>query len=291
MAAEKQTSFEGTIIQNFYFFLEHTKEKEIMLQHLHDILQPEFERMGAGKSTLDVLGVGSGGGEMDVQMLALLQSVCPAVPITVDIVDGSVQLTDSFKALVASTASLQEIPFTWHTMNNEEYEKKAKAEEDMKKFDFIHMIHVVYYVDDLEETLRFHHSLLKKNGRLLIVLNAATSGWVPLWKTYLKELRAGAFTDKPKVTSEDVVACVKKQGLKYDEYVIPNSFDVTECFDPSSATGERLLSFMTSRESFSRSFTPEVRAGMLDLIRNKCSTMKGGRVLFDSTFSCILVHA
>lgn len=224
-------------------------------------------------------------------MLSLLQSVFPAVPITADIVDGSIQLTESFKALVANTANLQKIPFTWHIMNSEDYEKQENAKEDKKKFDFIHMIHVLYYVDDLNETLKFHHSLLKNNGRILIILNAATSSWVPLWSTYLKEFSAGTNTDKPKVTSADVIACLKSQGLKYDEFVIPNSFDITECFNPSSAIGERLLSFMTSQAHFSQSFTPDIRAGILDLLRNKCSTVKDGRVSFDSTFSCILVHA
>ncbi|XP_029968257.1 histamine N-methyltransferase A-like [Salarias fasciatus] len=291
MSAGKQTSFEGTIIQNFNFFLEHTEEHKVMLQHLPGILRPEFERIGAGKSSLDVLGVGSGAGDMDAEMLSLLQSVFPAVPITADIVDGSIQLTDSFKALVANTANLQKISFAWHIMNSEDYEKQVKAQEDMKKFDFIHMIHVLYYVENLNEALKFHHSLLKRNGRLLIIVNAATSDWVPLWKAYMKELRAGTDIDKPKMTSGEVIACLKSQGLKYDEYVIPISFDITECFNPGSTTGERLLSFMTSRPHFSQSFTPDIRAGILDLLRNKCSTMKDGRVFFNSTSSCIIVHA
>lgn len=29
---------------------------------------------------------------------------------------------------------------------------------------------MVYYVDDLEETVKFYHSLLKKNGRLMIII-------------------------------------------------------------------------------------------------------------------------
>lgn len=38
-------------------------------------------------------------GEVDVQMVTLLQSSLPAVPITVDIVEGSSQLTDNFKGI------------------------------------------------------------------------------------------------------------------------------------------------------------------------------------------------
>lgn len=38
-------------------------------------------------------------GELDIQMLTLLQSTFPAVPITADIVEGSSQLTDIFKGI------------------------------------------------------------------------------------------------------------------------------------------------------------------------------------------------
>ncbi|KAM9347760.1 histamine N-methyltransferase A-like [Symphorus nematophorus] len=290
MAAEaKQTCYEGSSVQSFQFYLEHSGEHKAILQCVHDVLPGEFKRVGADKSSLDVLGVGSGGGEVDVQILTLLQSTFPAVPITADIVEGSSKLTDNFKALVAKTTNLQKIPFGWHIMNSEDYEKQVKAKGDMKKFDFIHMIQMIYYVDNLADTVKFYHSLLKNNGRLMIIVEAANGGWDTLWKTYTKELCVDAITEYR--SSGEVIACLKSLGLKYDEHVIPNLFDITECFDPSSQTGQRLLNFMTAQDNFSQSFTPEIRAGMLDLLRNKCSAEKDGKVFFNSGLSCLLVHA
>nr|XP_046260171.1 histamine N-methyltransferase-like [Scatophagus argus] len=290
MAAKaKQTCYEGSSVQSFQFYLEHSGEHEAILQCVHNILPGEFKRAGAGKSSLDVLGVGSGGGQVDVQMLTLLQSAFPAVPITADIVEGSSQLTDNFKALVAKTPNLQKIPFAWHIMNSEDYESQVKAKGDIKKFDFIHMIQMIYYVDDLASTIKFYHSLLKNNGILMIIIEAEKGGWDTLWKTYKKELCVDAITEYR--SSGQVIACLKSQGLKYEEHVIPNSFDITECFNPSSQTGQLLLNFMTAKDHFYESFTPEIRAGMLDLLRNKCSAEKDGRILFNSNLSCILIHA
>ncbi|XP_070770883.1 histamine N-methyltransferase-like [Enoplosus armatus] len=290
MAAEaKQTCYEGSSVQSFRFFLEHSGEHKAILQSVHDILPGEFKRIGAGKSSLAVLGAGSGGGELDAQMLTLLQSTFPDVPITADIVEGSSQLTDNFKALVAKTTNLQKIPFVWHIMHSEDYERQVKAKGDIKRFDFIHMIQMIYYVDNLANTIKFFHSLLKNNGRLMIIVEAANGGWDTLWKTYKKELCVDAITEYR--SSEEVIACLKRQGLKYEEHAIPNTFDITECFNPSSQTGERLLNFMTAKDQFYQSFTPEIRAGMLDLLRNKCSTEKDGSVLFNSNLSCILVYA
>ncbi|XP_070694290.1 histamine N-methyltransferase A-like [Pempheris klunzingeri] len=290
MAVEaKQTCYEGSVVRNFQFYLEHSGEHSAILQGVHNILPGELKRIGAGKSSLDVLGVGSGGGEVDTQMLALLQSIFPAVPITADIVEGSSMLIDNFKALVAKTPGIQKIPFTWHVMNSENYGKEVKAKGCMKRFDFIHMIQMIYYVDNLADTIKFYHSLLKDNGTLMIMVEAASSGWNTLWKTYHKELCISTLTEYR--SSADVIACLEKQGLKYEEHAVPNSFDITECFDPSSQTGAQLLDFMTASEHFQQSFTPEIRAGILDLLRNKCSTIKDGMVLFNSDISCLLVHA
>lgn len=143
MDTRRQTCYEGSSVENFHAFLEQSRQHQFIIPHLRKILLPEFEKVGAGKNSLDVLGVGSGGGEMDVQILSILQSVFPDVPLTADVVEGSIQLLDNFKALVANTATLQKIPFTWHIMHTEDYEKQVEAKNDIKKFDFIHMIHVL----------------------------------------------------------------------------------------------------------------------------------------------------
>ncbi|XP_074551349.1 histamine N-methyltransferase-like [Halichoeres trimaculatus] len=290
MAEEtKQTCYEGSSVQSFQFYLQHSGEHEAILKCAHDILPGEFQRIAAGKSSLGVLGVGSGGGEVDAQLLTLLQSTIPNVLITTDIVEGSAALSDNFKALVAKTASLQKVQFVWHVMGSEAYEKQVKANGDKERFDFIHMIQMIYYVENLSNTIKFYQSLLKSNGKLMIIVEAAGGGWDTLWKTYKKELCVHAITEYR--SSGEVIACLKSLGLKYEEHVIPNSFDITECFTPSSGTGQRLLNFMTAQDNFHQSFTPEIRAGMLDLLRNKCSTIKDGRVLFNSSLSCILIHA
>uniref|UniRef100_H2N1R7 Histamine N-methyltransferase n=1 Tax=Oryzias latipes TaxID=8090 RepID=H2N1R7_ORYLA len=215
-------------------------------------------------------------GEMDVQLLSLMQTEIPAVPISAD-VEGSSKLIDCFKALVAKTPQI------------EEYEKLVKTKGDVKKFDFIHMIQIIYYVESLEKTLKFYHSLLKNNGRLMIIVEAAHSGWDILWKTYRKELCGGSLSEYR--SSSEVVTCLKSLGLNFEEHLVPNTFDITECFDSKSVPGDRLLSFMTATDRFRESFTPEIRAGILELLRNTCSTEKEGRVFFNSNLSCILVHA
>lgn len=37
---------------------------------------------------------------------------------------------------------------------------------------------MLYYVDDLTETIKFYHSLLKNNGRLMIVIETGKLNWI-----------------------------------------------------------------------------------------------------------------
>ncbi|XP_061698485.1 histamine N-methyltransferase-like [Syngnathoides biaculeatus] len=285
MAAEtKHTVYEGAELQSFRFYLQYSGEHTAVLRVLQKHLPGEFQRIAADKNSLGVLGVGSGGGELDVEMLSLLLSAFPTLSITVDIVEASAELVANFKALVAKSDNLQKIPFTWHFMMSQEYRKQVN---NAKKYDFIHMIQMIYFVDDLTETIRFYHSILKKNGTLLIIIEKTTSGWDILWRTFSKELCTEACPVYR--SSDDVVAAVKTLGLKYVEHIIPNKFNITECFDPNSETGRCLLRFLTGAEF--ASFTPQIRSDILNLLRGKCSTEKEGKIIFNSCLSCIFVYA
>jgi len=117
----------------------------------------------------------------------------------------------------------------------------------------------------------------------------ANSGWDILWKSYRKALCTNSISEYS--SAGDIKAHIDSLGLKYDEFAMSHAYDITDCFDPESGNGERLLDFMTDQERFHRSLTPELRKGILDLLRNKCSTEKDGRVMFNSNLTCILVHA
>lgn len=47
--------------------------------------------------------------------------------------------------------------------------KYTQTQHNVRLWLFLKMI---YYVDDFAETVKFYHSLLKENGRLMIVLEA-----------------------------------------------------------------------------------------------------------------------
>ncbi|KAI4875461.1 hypothetical protein NFI96_011984 [Prochilodus magdalenae] len=307
--------YQGDYLQRFQNYLERSGEHKVIQKLIDTVLRPDTTKIADGKTGFKVLGVGSGGGEMDVYLISNLQAALPSIPISVDVVEPSTDLTQSFKvpysfsvntdlyvrhsitnprlwsmpvALVARTSSLQGVPFSWNIVTCAEYEQQVKTKEDTK-FDLIHMIQMLYYVDDPAATLKFFHSILKDNGKLLIIHEAANSGFEVLWKTFKKELCTNTLSDY--MSAGDIKVHLDALGLRYEELVASNTLDITECFTEGSRDGEMLLDFMTDRENFRTSFSDEVRSGMLELLRNECSTTIDGRVLFNCSLSALLVHA
>ncbi|KPP60488.1 hypothetical protein Z043_121510 [Scleropages formosus] len=183
--------------------------------------------------------------------------------------------------MVAKSPNLQKIQFSWNTLSSEKYEEKLKNSKETKKFDFIHMIQVLNHVTDCLETIKFFHSLLAERGKLLIIHGAVNNGFHILWKTFQQELCKKSISEY--FSARDVKCHLEKLGLKYEEHIINNTLDITECFIEEDKTGEVLLDFLTDLDHFHQSLTADLRANILNVLRNKCSTEKNGRILFDSS--------
>ncbi|KAJ8255291.1 hypothetical protein GJAV_G00203210 [Gymnothorax javanicus] len=281
--------YEGRYADGFQFYLDYSNEHKVIREFIDKILPDEFARIGEGKPSLNVLSVGSGGGEIDAHILSVLQSKVPGASISADAVEPSNELNEKFKALVARSPNLQKIPFTWHPVTSDEYETMFKNKKETKRFDFVDMIQMLYYVSDLKATIKFFHSLLRERGKILIIHEAANSGWNILWKIYEEQLCKKSISKY--LSAGEIKTTLQKLGLKYEEYTLPNSCDITMCFNKEDEMGENLLDFMTDQVHFHQSLTADIRAGILDLLQNKCSTKKDGRIMFDCSLTALLIHA
>ncbi|KAM8858205.1 histamine N-methyltransferase A-like [Synchiropus picturatus] len=292
---DPKTCYDGAEVQSLNFFLEKSREHDALRDVMQEVLPPVIKRMAEGKNNLDILGIGSGGGQVDIHILNLLHELCPGVSLSTDIVEGSCELVENFKERVKTTPSLEDVPFTWHVMTSEAYVKQESARAEIKKFDFIHMVEMIYYVKDLEETLQFYRSALKPKGKMMIVLEAVfayqpdNGGWDVLYNTFKKELSVRPL--KEYRFTRHIAASLKKLGMKFEEHDVPGTVDITVCFDSTNDTGKRLLNFLTNCDDFQSDFTPELQERILEVIRNKCSTEKDGKIFFHDESSMFLTDA
>ncbi|XP_018597054.1 histamine N-methyltransferase [Scleropages formosus] len=273
----------------FQVFLDCSTEHQCMKEFILSTLPHVFTSIVQGKSSINILGVGSGSGEMDLEMLSQLHQQYPGVTVDYEVVEPCSQMMGNYKALVSKTPNLEKINFTWNQMSSSEFEKHWKTKQSTKKMDFIHMIQMLYYVTDPDATVSFFRSLLSENGKLLIILVAGESGWGRLWATHCKELCNSEISQC--ITTYNIKSYLDTIGVSYKSYLLPSTMDITECFFPGGEKGELLLDFLTEVSDFSKSASPELKGRVLDSLQKpECSTVVDGRVIFNNTLEALIVE-
>ncbi|KAM9346880.1 histamine N-methyltransferase-like [Symphorus nematophorus] len=275
--------------KSFGLFLERSSEHQCMRDFIHNVLPDILGSIGDGKSHLNVIGVGSGAGKIDLEMFSQLRLKHPGVTVDNEVVEPSSEQLHNYKVLVGRKPDLDYIKFNWNKMTASEFEEHWKAKKMTKKADFIHMIQMLYYVKDPGATISFFQSLLDKNGKLLIILVSGGSGWGKLWRTFRNQLCNKEISQC--VTTGDIKSFLDSKGVSYQNYELPSQMDITECFTEGDERGELLLDFLTEVLDFSKSASPELKAGVMELLRHPdCSvTSSDGKVIFNNTLEVIVI--
>ncbi|XP_062861778.1 histamine N-methyltransferase-like [Trichomycterus rosablanca] len=280
----------STYQQLFEVYLEHSTDHPKTWDFIHGKLADILNGIDAGRSTLNVMGVGSGSGETDLEILRLLHSKCPEARVVNEVVEPSVNMLNKYKALLTQTAGIDHITFNWNQMTASDFKSSWKEKNPDKKMDFIHMVQMLYYVKDLEATVLFYQSLLKKNGKLLIILDTEDSGWNQFWKNFQVQLCSK--DSNLCTTAEDIKSILDVKGITYQSYRIMSELDITKCFIAGDEKGELLMDFLTETMDFSKKVSPELKADMLELLKHPdCCRKEDGKIMLNSSLEALLIDA
>nr|XP_005487954.1 histamine N-methyltransferase isoform X1 [Zonotrichia albicollis] len=276
-------------VQSFRVFLERSTEHQSMQGFVERHLPDVIASIGNGKSTINVLSIGGGAGEMDLQILSKIRARYPGATINNDVIEPSADQISKYKERVAQASNLENIKFAWHKETADEYESRMNAEKKTKKWDFIHMIQMLYYVKDIPATVRYFHSLLESQGKLLIILVSGKSGWETLWKKYASSFPLEDLCCY--VSSGDLPRMLDSAGLKYQLYELPSHLDITSCFTEGDKDGELLLDFLTETLDFTKTAPPELKRQVMEELRKPgCSEIRDGKVFFNNSQGVIVVE-
>ncbi|NP_001003636.1 histamine N-methyltransferase isoform X1 [Danio rerio] len=291
MAAPFKTLVEDypRYLKSFELFLERSSEHQCMQDFIHNTLPDILASIGGGRSVFNVMGVGSGAGDIDLEMLAQLHLKHPHVKVDNEVVEPSNDMLYKYKARVSTSPDLAYINFTWNKMTASEFEKQWQEKTPEKKMDFIHMIQMLYYVKDPNATVSFFRSLLEKDGKLLIILVSGESGWGKLWTTFRKQL---CYTEMSQcVTIGEIKSFLDSEGVPYRKYVLLSQMDITECFTEGDQEGELLLDFLTEVKEFSKNAPERLKKEVLDVLRHPdCSKEVDGRIIFNNNLEVLVIE-
>ncbi|NXC44905.1 HNMTL methyltransferase, partial [Penelope pileata] len=279
-------------VEAFKSFLDHSTEHQCM----DEFNKEELPHIMAGKVLLDLtehviqfLSMDFQG-EQDLKMIRILQAAHPGVLINNEIIEPNPQHVAAYKELVNQAADLQGVSFIWHQLTSTEYEQHVKEKSTHKKFDFIHMIQMLYRVEDIPNTIKFFHSCLNHQGKLLIIILSDSSGWASLWKNYrhcLPSTDSGHY-----ITSDSITAVLRRLGVKYHVHEFPSGWDITECFIEGNPAGGHMMDFLTGTKNFLGTAPAALRSRLQEaLCQPECSSRKDGRVIFCNNLSMIVVES
>uniref|UniRef100_A0A2K5KBD9 Histamine N-methyltransferase n=1 Tax=Colobus angolensis palliatus TaxID=336983 RepID=A0A2K5KBD9_COLAP len=274
-------------IESFRRFLSHSTEHQCMQEFMDKKLPGIISRIGDTKSEIKILSIGGGASEIDLQIVSKVQAQYPGVCINNEVVEPSAEQIAKYKELVAKTSNLESVQFAWHNETSSEYQRRMLEKKEVQKWDFIHMIQMLYYIKDIPVTLKFFHTLLGTNAKILIIVVSGSSGWDKLWKKYGSRL-----------PQDDLcLYMLDNLGLNYECYDLLSTLDISDCFTDGNETADLLWDFLTETCNFFFFFyytltPPDLKAELVkDLQEPEFSTKKEGKVLFNNNLSFIVIGA
>ncbi|XP_071479251.1 histamine N-methyltransferase-like [Diadema antillarum] len=238
-------------------------------------------------STVQMLGIGSGSGEMDSKMAAKIRAHFKAVQNIV--IEPAASQLEMYRKLIADgKEGFAGIDFDLREDTLDGYRRKLNETGVHPKYHFISAIHSVYYVDDLNDTIRYLHDCLEDGGMLLIIVVGDTSGFWNLWQRYAR------FQDKNShyMCTQDLRDAFNANGIPFTVVRQASRVDITSCFDPESEEGNLIVDFLAHVCDLRGSGTPELHQEVLDYLGSaECSERKDdGTVLFNNDWDAFIVQ-
>ncbi|XP_055006924.1 histamine N-methyltransferase-like [Boleophthalmus pectinirostris] len=289
MDPSSESFYDGDVLQkSFQLFLnrsdeikevpDHTKlTRAVQTVDVTNVLSDlnSLSLLSKEKSQIYIIGVGSGTGCCDLEMISQLRLKHPGVKVEVEVVEPSGREILILKGF----SMLDHVNFTWNQMTSEKFEEQWRQRNSTTKADLIHMLHILYYVDEC----RSYHQLLPEPPRE----ERKTAD-----HTRAERQRFTSACQNGDRTTDDIKSLLDESGVPYQSYRLQSWTDVTECFTEGEENGELLLNFITVVEDFSKKAFPELRQEVLKFLRDPQHCVeKDGKILANSVFEALVLGA
>lgn len=269
------------------------KNVEIMRDHMPSMIQKLLHSV-QDRTSFNILSVGSGTGDMDLEILKIVKDElqrsqgCHQMKIFNRAIEINKYPCDLYKAAIKNFND-QQADFDLRHQSFEEYAKESTMEQ--LKFDVIHFIHSIYYVD-IEAVLK--HCIeneLQDNGRLVFIVERPDLISSVVKKQRFPDWHGTPGKKNPEIleTAEKLFEIAEKYGWRHEIYTHEYSIDVTEIFDPQSIEGNLLLDFITHTENYRGTSDKKLLQETLALIED-LSTLKDGKRLGEKKESLIFIY-
>lgn len=269
--------------------------KEMLRQHLPAAIS-EILRKATSVSSFNVLSIGAGTGDIDLEIIRIVREEMEdhndyrKVRIYNRAIEpnGSHLATyeDSSKNL--SELESSQVTFDLRKKTFEEY--KNTTTDDPVRFDLVHFVHSIYYVDMEDALLHCFGKELKEHGKVLAIV---TGGRDLFYSVALQYRTALGFREEDIVqgleTIRPVMEIIAKHDWKREKYTREYSVEVTEVFDNDSIQGNLLLDFLTHKINYRKTTDEKTVHELLNLIKD-LTYLEDGKRFGQLIDSILFIH-
>lgn len=120
-----------------------------------------------------------------------------------------------------------------------------------KKYDIAFVIHTLYYVENMENSLTKILNFAKK----AIIVHHGKHGINEVHQKFKKYIKEGAYIIS---THEDILDSLDQLGIKYNSKLYPATLNIAPCKDPKNQDGRNMIKFFLEKSILSDEVIEEV---------------------------------
>ena len=279
-------------------FVSNSTEKQNLTQWIRENVPPIiFEIHSLERDTINILSVGCGTGEMDIQLLSssvqhfrqTQTTKLPKPKICYHVVEPNSEHIAAFKAST-SADGLKALPyvedttFKWY---QETFQTYAEREHEKNIFDVILFIQSIYYVDVERALVKCYENELNKTGLILCMVETEDS----LLNQFTTSQHVRKYHENVIMyTAKHVVKVATKHNWAYRQFSVDYSVDVSQCFEETSEEGSLLLDFFFHVKDCRGTVPKEELTEALRDLKKLCYSANGnGKVFLKPSFGVIVI--
>ena len=257
------------------------KTEEILRERLPSLVPRRLH----DSQQLNILSVGSGNGEKDLLVLKVIRESLRSNDKGTELklfnraIEPNTCFCDLYNEAIENMLTPSDDQATKFEICEQSLQEYSQhTEEEPLKFDLVHFIHSIYFVDMEEALCHCFGKELRENGVFVCIVSGEDLMTLVIAKQptnrYGQEDGASENLDK----AGQLVEIAKSKDWKHEVYIKEYSIDVTEVFDPKSTEGNLLLDFLTYTINFRETAEKQLVEETLAIIRDH-TVLKDGKRL------------
>lgn len=268
---------------------EGTRAKQRLRNLLPNVIR---ELLIYNKGCLNVLGVGTGDGENDLEVLEIikaeqLKNACD-VRISEHALDPNQSQLDRMKASTKYQNLVQDgnVEMCLSSMTFQEY---METNTSKNHFDLVHFILSLFNMGDIEGCLLYtYQHLIHDKGKIIIVV---TGDDVVSWAYHRQ---SHLWTDEAHFPIVNGVAnqirnIAEKYDWKYELHIDEYELDIAKVFDEQSSEGSLILDCLTYIQDFRTSVDRKQVDETIELLRRNVTVERDGKCLCKRNFQFLVI--